>query len=77
MEPDPTVELLLALRHKLWRETAYVVVGLATRQPRDGGVARSIDGTVDRLARLYVHDANDRFLCATLRNLVREQVAFL
>ena len=77
VEVDATVELRLVLGHERGVEAAHVVVLLAPREPRDGGVARAVDRSVDDLAGGDVHDPDDRLLRAALGDLVGEEVALL
>ena len=47
-------------------QPAHVVVRLAAGKPRDGGVARAVDGPVDDVTAGDIHDAQHRLLGSTL-----------
>ena len=71
------MEMLLGFGQQLRRDTTHVVERLAARDPRDGGVAAAIDGSVDGLTGANVHDVQDRLFVATDGELVGNVVALL
>ncbi len=77
VQEHAAVVLLLAGRDVGRGEPADVVVRLAARDPRDGGVARAVDRAVDDLAGGHVHDAHGGLLRAADGELVGEQAPVL
>ncbi len=77
MQVDAAVVLGFARWDRVRWHSAHVVEGLSARQPRHRRVAGPVDRAVHRLAIRYVHDPKRRLLVAALRQLVRQQPAFL
>jgi hypothetical protein len=74
---NATMEVALALGKQLGRDASHVVVGLATRHPRDGGVAAAVDRAFKHITGGDIHDVEQGLLVTSDRKLVREPGALL
>ena len=75
VQKHSTVKSTLGLRQYFGRKAANVVEVLASGNPRNGGVAATIDRPVDHLAGGNVHHVEDRFFGPPFGYLVREPFA--
>ena len=77
VQKHSTVKSTLGLRQYFGRKAANVVEALASGNPRNRGVAATIDRPVDHLAGGNVHHVEDRFFGPPFGYLVGEPFALL